>query len=414
MTVTWPDGVTNTLVEGSGEPLAEVTGASAATLLGLAAAYQTAQYRITTAAEDASLRLWRQQRPITDADMSGWMLSWNSLLAGYAAQQAALTRAYANASLSRFGTQLPGVSRIEPFATNVEDWLRSEQGLVAPASLRDTARRAADAVESGSGTVQDAALVDRLTFLHSPVIKTRWRISEGMAFADAVEEVTGFVSGQAYNAGRVAESMMMDAANWPTFKNGTAMLYKRVPQAGACGWCLLVATRLWSLEAKKRAEKKPFHALCRCTWAPITFDEATAYSRELSKTGDYYSAASRIGAWQGPIPKSYKTVEAQRFDAKAAAQDGYTSREATPDERARMASERGSTRRSRGVSGRVVTTPRIDPAVEARAASLAAEGARLSQQAREAFQRGDFAESTRLYEQARILTSQAYDLRTNR
>ena len=384
------------------------------TLLGLAAAYQTAQYRISTAAEDASLRLWRQQRPITDSDMSGWMLSWSALLAGYAAQQSALTRAYANASLSRFGTALSDVSSIDPFPTNVDEWLSSEQGRIAPASLREAARRAAGAIESGSGTVQDAALVDRLTFLHSPVIKTRWRVSEGAAFADAVEEVTSFVSGQAYNAGRVAESLVMDAANWPSFKNGTAMLYKRVPQAGACGWCQLVATRLYSLAAKKNAEKRPFHALCRCTWAPVTFDEAKAYSSELTRTGDYYSAAARIGAWRGPTPQSYLDVQAQRFDPKAAADVGYTSRDATPDERARMAEERNrGGRRSRGASGRVVVTPRIDPAVEARAASLATEANGLSQQAREAYQRGDFTESTRLYEQARALTSQAYDLRMN-
>jgi hypothetical protein len=415
VTITWPEGVVDTAGSGDGDRAAEVVGASAVTLLGLSAAYQTAQYRISTAAEQASLRLWRQQRPLTDGDMTSWMLSWNALLAGYAAQQAGLTRAYANASLSRFGTSLPGVGAVEPFPTSVDEWLSSPQGRVAPVSLRDAAQRARDAIGSGSGTVQDAALVNRLAYLHSPVVKQRWNVSEGVDFDAALEDVGSFVSGQAYNAGRDVESLLMDAANWPSFKNGTAMLYKRVPQAGACGWCLLVATRLWSLEAKNNAEKKPFHVACRCAWTLVTYGEARAYSDELGKTGDYYSAAARIGNWTGPLPKSYAPTLAQRFDPKAAAKDGYVSREATDAERQRLADERERAgRRSRGTSGRTPAAPTVSPEREARAAALVAQAAPILARAQAAGAAGDYAAAKRLYEQAGRLTSQAYDLRMNR
>ena len=391
MTTTWPEGVVDAPGDGTGAPTAEVVGASAVTLMGLAAAYQTAQYRISTSAEQASLRLWRQQRPLTDADMTSWMLSWNALLSGYAAQQAALTRAYANASLSRFGTSLSSVSTITPYPTSVDAWLGSDQGRLAPASLRDAAARARDAIESGSGTVTDAALVDRLAYLHSPVVKQRWTVSTGVDFDTALEDVGSFVSGQAYNAGRDVESLLMDAANWPSFKNGTAMLYKRVPQAGACGWCLLVATRLWSLETKKRAEKRPFHASCRCSWALVTYDEASAYSSELGASGNYYAAARRIGNWQGPLPTSYQPILAQRYDPKAAAGGTPAPQPAAPRPAA----------------------PRVNPN-ETRAAQLTTQAQALVRQARAANDAGDYTTAKRLYEQAGRLTSQAYDLRMNR
>lgn len=390
MTVTWPDGVVDSPGDGSGPELAETTGTSAATMLGLAAAYQTAQYRLSTSAEQASVRLWQQQRPLTNGDLTGWMLSWNALLSGYAAQQAALTRAYANVSLSRFGTSLPSVSSVDPFPTDVEGWLASDQGRLAPASLRDAARRAQDAIQGGTGTVQDAALVNRLAYLHSPVVKQRWNVSEGVDFDTALEDVSTFVSGQAYNAGRDVESLLMDAANWPSFKNGTAMVYKRVPQAGACGWCLLVATRLWSLAAKTRAEKKPFHAACRCSWALVTYDEAQAYSGELGKSGNYYAAAQRIGNWQGPLPDSYQPILAQRANVQ------------------------GTTTAPRPAASSTPSAPRVDPRREARAQALVAESQAIYTRARAAAADGDFVTAKRLYEEAGRLTSQAYDLRINR
>lgn len=382
----------DSLPQGDGEPTAELTGTSAATLLGLAAAYQTAQFRISTSAEQASMRLWRQQRPLTTPDLTSWMLSWNALLAGFAAQQAALTRAYANTALSRFGTTLPGVGSVPPFPTGAQEWLNSEYGSIAPASLRAAAAAAADAVENGTGTVLDAALLNRLGWLHSPVIKQRWHVSEGTDFDTALDNVSSFVSGQAYNAGRDVESLLMDAANWPTFKNGTAMVYKRVPQAGACGWCLLVATRLWSLQAKTRAEKKPFHEACRCAWALVTQDEAQTYADQLGQSGNYYAAAQAIGNWQGPLPTSYRPILDQRANVNADATFPSTSAAPRTTE---------------------PPPPRATPAREARAAALVEQSRSIYFQAREAAASGDFATAKRLYEQAGRLTSQAFDLRTN-
>lgn len=380
------------LESGSGDRTASDSGVSAVTLLALASAYQTAQFRLSRNAEVASVRLWRQQRPLTDADLASWMQSWDALLAGQAQQQAALTAAYNRTSMSVFGTSLPSTP-VEPFPTGVEDWLVSEQGKAAPASLKEAAQRAANAIESGVGTPVDAATVDRVQWLHSPVVKQRWRLSEGIDFDTALTEGDGFVESSVYNAGRAVERSAMGTAQWPSFKNGTAMVYKRVPQAGACGWCRLVATRLYSLASFKAGSA--WHAACRCSWAPVTLTEATAYSDALSKDGDYFDAASQIGLWTGEAPKDYTVIQRER-----ATTSGGTSGPRTT----------GAT----GTRTPAQPTYTVPPAVEAQAVALVNQGTEVYNRARAAAAAGDFVTARALYAEAATFTSQAYRLRTNR
>lgn len=55
--------------------------------------------------------------------------------------------------------------------------------------------------------------------------------------------------------------------------------YMRVTQSGACGWCQVVAGKLYSHAASLRAEG--WHDRCRCTWREVTSDEVSSWESPL-------------------------------------------------------------------------------------------------------------------------------------
>lgn len=333
--VEYPGGWVTGLEQGTGAPVAEVdTGVSTSmVLLGMAGAYHVGQTRLSAASERAARDLWLRMRPITDADLSRWMDEYDTILAGAARQQAGLTRTYVRTSTAQLGATVEPVIAVPASdAERVSRWLRSPQGEVASSRLRSSVEAL---VDKGEWTVEERALFDRLKFLHSPVVKQRWRQSEGFAPTDALQVTASDVQAEVYAAQRAVEAEVMGSIDWPTFKNGVAMLYKRVPQAGACGWCRTVATRLYSLASYRAGAR--WHVGCRCTWQAVTFKEAKAYASVLQQQNDYYAAASSIGLYEGDRPD----VKA-RFDAEAAAAAGYTSRRISAQERASFAAERGA------------------------------------------------------------------------
>lgn len=58
--------------------------------------------------------------------------------------------------------------------------------------------------------------------------------------------------------------------------------YRRIPQQGACGWCEVVADRLYTEKAKKNHPLGAWHDYCRCTWRKVTADEAAKFEPRLA------------------------------------------------------------------------------------------------------------------------------------
>jgi len=313
MTVTYPDVSTQTIT----------VDVDPAVLLSTALAYHTAQYRLQSSSERAARDLFVRLRPISDADMAEWMDAWNTLLAAQQAQQGTLTTAYIRVTLGQFGVRLPRdvvVPASDAVFADLRRWVDSRAYRSASGNLRRQVDEALTRVASGGPSARDAQLADRVLNLAAPVVKVREATSLGATLEAAVNDVADHVEGVTYNTSRAAERMALDAVTkWPTFKNGQAMLYRRVPQAGACGWCILVATRLYPLSASKRGPA--WHRGCRCSWQLAAESQVKAYdAAHKASEGDYFAAARAAGLWTGDAPRSYKTfISDTRYDPAAAA-----------------------------------------------------------------------------------------------
>ncbi len=301
MTVTLPDAPF-TWASGSGQRVE--LDADPAVLLALALAYHTAQYRLSSTSESAARDLFLRLRPINDADMGEWMMAWNRLLAAQQKQQALLTTSYIRSTLGQYGIALEAKSFVDEVALDdLETMMGGKTFRLAPAPLRADIMDAARRLGKGVGTVDDRLLADRARNLASPGIKVRTASSTGLSLAESLDAVVPEVEDFTFNANRAAERLSMDATQWPTFKNGKAMLYRRVPSAGACGWCVTVATRLYSTQSGKGSAA--WHRGCRCSWQLVTFEHAKTYLDTLRKSdGDYFAAAESVGMWRGDAPAS--------------------------------------------------------------------------------------------------------------
>jgi hypothetical protein len=301
MSVTLPE--TGTWTTSSGERVR--LDADPAALLALAVAYHAAQYGLSAASESAARDLFLRLRPVSDADLTEWMDAWNRLLAAQQAQQSALTTAYVRSQLALMGTELSvGSTFVDAAALgDLEDMIDGPNWRVASPGLRREVDEAARRLGAGKGLQVDRLLADRVKTLHSPVIKVRTELSVGKGIVEALDAVAPDVEGMTFNANRAAERLSMDAINWPSFKNGKAMLYRRVITPGACGWCAVVATRLYAAETGKSSSV--WHRGCRCTWQLVTLDQANAYHDGLGKDSDYWAAARAAGMWEGDGPESY-------------------------------------------------------------------------------------------------------------
>jgi hypothetical protein len=249
--------------------------------------------------------LLRKNKPVNDAQLLEWTREFDSLQARASRQQQQLTRSWARASLAQFGVEptrhaevVVAPERVEPLVR----WLAKQAHEGSTPGLDPDLTREAQALltrlESKTATLEDLAHADRIPSLHGPVITIRTSLADGLDLDTAVEQsVTR--AGAILDANlRSDEAAVIDNIRWPTFKDGTAMMAKRVPNAGACGWCKVVATRLYSLAAYKRGGA--WHDHCRCTFALVTEAEAKAYREGMGSTANYYAAAARIGLWDGP------------------------------------------------------------------------------------------------------------------
>lgn len=289
----------------------------------LASAYHSAQSALAVSAERASRDLWMMMRPVDDVSMAAWMGEWNTLLASSAELQQHLTEGYAGQVLRQYGVrtelEVAPVS-IEAEVAAMERWLDKEVSALVP-TIRAEVEASA---EVQAVKVAQAAQADRAAWLHSPVIEARGRLAAGEDVETTMAVEESRVASLTDFHLREVEALTADSIRWPRFKDGTAMLYMRVPTAGACGWCRIVSTRLYSLASYRDGAK--WHRGCRCTWRAITSSEAETYHDARKGGKNYYESAKAIGMWSGPTDVNYQTVVGQRFDPKTAAKAGYLSR----------------------------------------------------------------------------------------
>jgi hypothetical protein len=272
-------------------------------LFRIAVAYQGAQALLMSRTQAQTREAWGQQHPVSDSELSHWVATWDALLGNAARQQAQLTKTYSRMLLRAFGAKpaaLPELNVTEALR-EAERWLGSAHATIDMGLLRE-AEAAVGRMRQSRATLEDLARADRLPWLHSPVIQVRTGLKEGSPLADVHESVEASLDSMTDATLRSVEADAVESVGWPRFKNGKAMLAKRVPQVGACGWCRVVSTRMYPIASKERSAA--WHAHCRCSWTLLSFSEARAYSAELSKSGDYFSAAKTIGAWDGEIGPS--------------------------------------------------------------------------------------------------------------
>lgn len=340
MSVTFPENTVSGWPDSDAE--VEVTrDPSPALLLAIAGSYHSAQFMLATRTTRLSRDLWAQMRPVDDTGLAQWVTQWDSLLASAAQQQSRLTESYMRMSLRAFGVDQQPLVEVDPpdpgRAANVERWLESDYADLDE-GLHDEAEALLARLRGNQATLGDLARADRLPWLHSPVIRGRTGLSQGLDPDLALGAVEPSLDVSVDAALRTQESDVLGNIGWPRFANGKAMMAKRVPSAGACGWCRVVATRLYSLDSMKR--DKAWHHACRCDMVLVTEREAKAYTSVLASTtgeggsyaaeGNYYKAARAIGLWDGPVERgSYAGVIGDRFDPSAAAAAGFISRRST-------------------------------------------------------------------------------------
>jgi len=278
-------------------------------LFAAAAAYHQASYGLAMAAQQRTNDLMRRMRPVNDSELTHWVNEWDAMQRGVARQQELLTRSWASTSLRNFGATLETHSevvvpegRVEPLTR----WLDGGIPDLAP-EIAAEAEAVLARIESRSASLADLAHADRIPSLHSPVLDVRNRL----ALDEPIDLVFGSTSGHTDRildaALRTNEGDVVSNIRWPRFKDGTAMMAKRIPQAGACGWCRVVATRLYSLASYKRSGA--WHSSCRCSWALVTEAEVKAYG----SAGGSYAGAKAIGLWDGPTSGvNYNDVIAER------------------------------------------------------------------------------------------------------
>jgi hypothetical protein len=121
--------------------------------------------------------------------------------------------------------------------------------------------------------VADRVLVDRSTsWLSSPVLRERKLLADGLDPIAARRQAAGYAGDLFVAEARVTERAAATATYQQHWKTRQPLKYKRIVESGACGWCRVVADRLYSAD-----DSGKWHKHCRCTWRLITPDEASAH-----------------------------------------------------------------------------------------------------------------------------------------
>ena len=249
--------------------------------------------------------------PLNDYEMVEWTRTYDRMLEQHQRNMLRITDDYARATSRLFGVDSEDVGFDYEFDDSDDVWdelfdfsLGDDFGKLAP-----DVQRAIDGIEERFGqdaaTWADEAYASRTPRLAHPVIEKRTALSQGASVAEANERARNAARAEAYREGRRMEELAMRNRRWPRYQNGQAMLYRRQPEAGACGWCQIVSTRLYSMETFQRGAS--WHNNCRCDFRAVTEAEAVSYGNVLSKGGRsrYWNAAQALDMWSGEPPTNY-------------------------------------------------------------------------------------------------------------
>jgi hypothetical protein len=128
--------------------------------------------------------------------------------------------------------------------------------------------------------VADELLVRTDTpWLRSPMLRERRLVAVGLPPSEARQRAAGYAGDLMTAEARVTERAAATATYRQHWDTRAPLKYRRILEGGACGWCRVVADRLYSAD-----DSGKWHAHCRCTWRLITPAEAEAHEPKF--TGD--------------------------------------------------------------------------------------------------------------------------------
>jgi hypothetical protein len=242
----------------------------------LAQAHHYAFTRIQEAALAAVTALWLELTTNSLTDEERWLAGLWAVIEGSARVSSYEAAAYLQAQLDYTGIapRLPAPDL---------SWLREDFDAWAVTPIREaTARLAAEPDVAYEVIVRETVPVVRK--LTDTVLRTvEVRSIDALVSSEAFAASTTFVGTRPEEQFRPLTTG--EARALADRLNGKKLTkqYMRVTQAGACGWCQVVASRLYSHGATLRGEG--WHDRCRCTWREVTPDEAATWSNPLA--GDW-------------------------------------------------------------------------------------------------------------------------------
>lgn len=192
-------------------------------LLRLTRTYQAQLTRTGLRTGAAASRALLAMTPLDDASAAAWRDLVRPLVDAGRATGAGLTDAYHAAYADALGVRY--VELAEPFDLSI---------------------------------YRNGVTVDEV--LMRSIIKARTVISQGKSFEEAMQAAAKAAAARAETDVTLAER---DRSS-QIFKANRIVGYRRVPDASACDFCLLVSTRRY-----KTSELRSIHTKCHCTSAPI-------------------------------------------------------------------------------------------------------------------------------------------------
>ena len=242
----------------------------------LALAHHYAFTRIQEAAIAAATALWLELAANSLTDEERWVAGLWSVIEGSSRVSSYEAAAYLQMQLDYVGIAprlpLPDLA-----------WLRPDFDSWAVTPIREAVRRLSTEPDTPFEVVvrETVPMIRKLTdtVLRTVEIQTVDDLTTSSAFA-ASSTFVGTRPEEQFRPLTDGEARIL--ADRLNGKKITKQ-YMRVTQAGACGFCQVVASRLYSYGATLRGEG--WHDRCRCTWREVTPDEASTWTNPL--TGDW-------------------------------------------------------------------------------------------------------------------------------
>ena len=263
----------------------------------MAAQYQQSISRVHIAAEAAAVDAWYQYDSFQGEDEEGWNATFWAIVLAASTSVSAISRAYLQNQLAYTGYAAPLPSPDlgwldEDFSNyNLSPMVaarwRVSEGEDGSTAMVYGAQRAEKLL---SAVVREAEQQTFEQMVRSQVFEVSWEFevddrAPTILFPDSQDR-----------ADQLAATQMAEGRNMK--RRGRDVKYKRIPQAGACGWCRVVADRLYSVKAKEASPLGAWHTYCRCTWRQVTAQEAAAFT---PRYGD--------GEWRTVIDERFDETE---------------------------------------------------------------------------------------------------------